>query len=317
MTASAQAAVPGRGGFTPAWAAVRTRVGLVALLLVLAGVGWWVTAREMQGMDGGPWTDLGTFAWFIGVWVVMMAAMMFPSVAPTAALYSRMTKSRSPALPILFTSGYLLTWAAVGALAFAVAVGGGSFAGGVLSWDRAGRWVAGATLIVAAVYELTPAKDVCLGKCRSPLGFLLGAWRDGPTGALGMGVRHGAWCVGCCWALMASLFALGVMSLVWMAVVAGVIAAEKLLPWRRVALYGTTALLGVLGAMLVAVPGALPGLTIPGTGSMPGMSPMSKMETPPAKQMPMSTSMPPTSEPMSGTGKAQPGMGMGSSHMGP
>jgi predicted metal-binding membrane protein len=300
---------------------VRTRLGLVALLLVLAGVGWWWTAREMEGMDGGPWSDLGTFAWFIGVWIVMMAAMMFPSVAPTVALYSRMTKSRSPALPILFTSGYLLTWAAVGALAFAVAVGGGSFAGGVLSWDRAGRWVAGTTLIVAAVYELTPAKDVCLGKCRSPLGFLLGAWRDGPRGALGMGVRHGAWCVGCCWALMASLFALGVMSLVWMAVVAGVIAVEKLLPWRRVGLYGTTALLGVLGVFLVATPGALPGLTIPGTGSMPGMSHMSKMEdqTPPAKQMPMSKPKPAASDPMSGMGKAESDMGtnLGSSHMGP
>ena len=91
----------------------------------------------------------------------------------------------------------------------------------MLAWDRAGRWVAGATLVVAAVYELTPLKDVCLGKCRSPLGFLLGSWRDGPSGALRMGAKNGAWCVGCCWALMASLFALGVMSIVWMAVVAG------------------------------------------------------------------------------------------------
>jgi predicted metal-binding membrane protein len=321
VTASAQAAAPGRAGFTPVWAAVRTRIGLVALLLLLAGFGWWWTVREMQGMDGGPWTDLGTFAWFIGVWVVMMAAMMFPSVAPTVALYSRMTRSRSPSSPILFTSGYLLSWATVGALAFAIAVGGGSFAGGFLAWDRAGRWVAGATLIVAAVYELTPAKEVCLGKCRSPLGFLLGAWRDGPAGALGMGVRHGAWCIGCCWALMASLFALGVMSLVWMALVAGLIAVEKLLPWRRIALYGTTALLGVLGVMLVAVPGALPGLTIPGTGSMPGMSHMPKMETPPEKQMPVSKSTPAGSEPMSDMDKAhktgKPEPDMGASPMGP
>ena len=321
MTASAQAAAPRAAGFTALWAAVRTRVGLVALLLVLAGVGWWWTAREMEGMDGGPWTDLGTFAWFLGVWVVMMAAMMFPSVAPTVALYSRMTRSRSLSSPILFTSGYLLSWAAIGALAFALAVGGGSFAGGVLAWDRAGRWVAGATLIVAAIYELTPLKEACLGKCRSPLGFLLGAWRDGPTGAVGMGVRHGAWCIGCCWALMASLFALGVMSLVWMAVVAGVIAIEKLLPWRRVALYGTTALLGVLGVFLVATPGALPGLTIPGTGSMPGMSHMSKMEgeIPPAKQMPMSEPKPAPARPMSGMGKTESNMGtnMGTAHMGP
>src|SRR5262249_22745900 len=135
MTATAQAAAPARGGFVPAWAAVRTRVGLVVLLLVLATVGRWWTVHEMQGMDGGPWTDLGTFAWFVGVWVVMMAAMMFPSVAPTVALYSRLTRSRALVLPLLFTSGYLLVWAAVGVLAFGIAVGGGSFAGGVLSWD--------------------------------------------------------------------------------------------------------------------------------------------------------------------------------------
>jgi predicted metal-binding membrane protein len=84
----------------------------------------------------------------------------------------------------------------------------------------------GVTLVVAAVYELTPLKDVCLGKCRSPLGFLLGSWRDGKLGGLTMGLRHGGWCIGCCWALMASLFALGVMSLLWMAMVAGLIARE-------------------------------------------------------------------------------------------
>ena len=122
--------------------------------------------------------------------------------------------------------------------AFAIARAGGAIAGDVLAWDRAGRWVAGATLLTAAAYELTPLKDVCLRKCRSPLGFLLGAWRDGRIGSLQMGVRHGAWCVGCCWALMASLFALGVMSIVWMAFVAAIIAAEKTLPWRRVAVYG-------------------------------------------------------------------------------
>jgi predicted metal-binding membrane protein len=228
----------------------------------------------MDGMDGGPWTDLGTFAWFLGVWVVMMAAMMFPSVAPTVALYSRLTKSRSPALPLVFTSGYLLTWAAVGALAFGIAVAGGHVTGNVLAWDRAGRWVAGATLIVAAVYELTPLKDVCLGKCRSPLGFLLGAWRNGRWGPLRMGATHGAWCVGCCWALMASLFALGVMSVAWMAFVAGLIAVEKTLPWRRVATYGAAAVLLVLGVLLFAAPQAIPGLTVPGGEQLNDMGPM-------------------------------------------
>ncbi len=313
MSASAHAVAPARAGPGPAWAAARVRLGLVALLLVLAAVGWWLTAGWMEGMDGGPWTDLGTFAWFLGVWVVMMAAMMFPSVAPTVALYSRLTKSRSPALPAMFISGYLLTWAAVGALAFGVAVAGGHAVGDVLAWNRGGRWVAGATLVVAAVYELTPLKDVCLGKCRSPLGFLLGSWRDGPAGSLSMGTRHGAWCVGCCWALMASLFALGVMSLVWMAVVAGLIAVEKLLPWRRVATYGTTAALLVLGVLLLAVPSALPGLTIPGTGSMPGMSPMSNTGGEPSRQMPAKPmgQMAPKPEP------SATGAGLGLSPMGP
>jgi Predicted metal-binding integral membrane protein (DUF2182) len=106
------------------------------------------------------------------------------------------------------------------------------FSGGDLAWRTGGRWLAGAVLAVAAVYELTPLKDVCLGKCRSPLGFLLGAWRDGNRGALEMGTKHAAWCVGCCWALMAGLFALGVMSITWMALIAALITLEKTIPWR-------------------------------------------------------------------------------------
>jgi predicted metal-binding membrane protein len=225
-------------------------------------------------MDQGPWTSLGALGWFLGLWVVMMAAMMFPSVAPTVALYSRMTRQRSPLSPLLFVTGYLVTWTGAGLVAFTLAAILGRVSGDVLAWDRAGRWVAGATLVVAAVYELTPLKDVCLGKCRSPLGFLLGAWRDGRWGALRMGAKHGAWCVGCCWALMASLFALGVMSLTWMAIVAGLIAVEKTLPWRRVATYGTAGVLLTLGVLLVAAPDAIPALTIPGTDQMTEMEPM-------------------------------------------
>ena len=225
----------------------------------------------MQGMDDGPWTGLGTLGWFIGVWVVMMAAMMFPSVAPTVALYSQMTKERSLSAPLVFAAGYLVIWAGAGILAFAIATAGERIAGDVLAWDRAGQWVAGGTLLVAAGYELTPLKDVCLGKCRSPLGFLLGSWRGGRLGALQMGAKNGAWCLGCCWALMASLFALGVMSVAWMAFVAALIALEKTAPWRRIAAYGTAAILCGLGILLLVAPDAIPGLTIPGTHPMPGM----------------------------------------------
>jgi predicted metal-binding membrane protein len=253
-------------GLAPAFAAARIRLALIGLLFALAAITWWSTADRMRGMDEGPGTDLGALGWFIGVWVVMMAAMMFPSVWPTVALYSRMAKRRSSVAPLVFTSGYLLTWAGAGLLAFGISEAGTEVLSGKVSWNGAGRWIAGSVLVVAAVYELTPLKNVCLTKCRSPLGFLIGSWRDGLSGALAMGTRHGAWCVGCCWALMASLFALGVMSIAWMAFVAGLIAAEKTLPWGRAVTYGAAAILVVLGVLLIAAPDAIPGLTIPGGG---------------------------------------------------
>jgi predicted metal-binding membrane protein len=274
VSATAQASLPSQAGLAPALSAVRARLGLVTLLWTLAAVGWWWTGDQMRGMDNGPWTGLGSFGWFLGVWVVMMAAMMFPSVAPTVALYSRMTKQRSPLSPLLFVSGYLVTWAAAGVFAFAIGASLDLIGRDLFAWDRAGRWTAGTTLVVAALYELTPLKDVCLGKCRSPLGFLLGSWRDGPSGALRMGATHGAWCVGCCWALMAALFALGIMSIVWMAVIAGLIAFEKTIPWRGVASYGTAAVLVTLGLLVLFAPQTIPGLTTPGDSPMEEMTPM-------------------------------------------
>jgi predicted metal-binding membrane protein len=262
-------------GLGPALAAARTRRGLIALLLALAAVAWWSTTARMRGMDEGPGTDVGALAWFLGVWIVMMAAMMLPSVAPTVALHARMTRHRSPVAPLAFAAGYLVAWTAAGALAYGAFALGRALLGDTLEWDGAGRWAAGGTLALAAAYELTPLKDVCLAKCRSPLGFLLGTWRDGVRGALSMGMRHGAWCIGCCWALMAALFALGAMSLAWMAFVAALIALEKMLPWGRVATAGTAALLLTLGILLVAAPDAVPGLTVPGgSGTMHPMDAM-------------------------------------------
>jgi predicted metal-binding membrane protein len=253
----------GTEGLAPAYAAVRARLALVAALFLVAALGWVWTARAMRGMDAGPWSDLGGLGWFLGVWVVMMAAMMLPSVAPTIALYSRLSRSRTPLAPWLFTAGYLLTWSAAGLLAYAIGATAHAALGDTLGWNSSGRTIAGVTLMVAAAYELTPLKDVCLGHCRSPLGALLGSWRDGRLGPVRMGVRNGAWCVGCCWALMASLFALGVMSVTWMALVAGIIAVEKTLPRRGVVTYATAGLLLGLGLLLLAAPQALPGLTTP------------------------------------------------------
>lgn len=244
--------------------ATRAERLLIAVLLATAGLAWWWTADRMQGMDRGPWTNLGTLGWFLGVWIVMMAAMMLPSAIPTVTLYGSLARDRARLASVLFVVGYLAVWASAGFVAFALATAGGRVTGGVFAWDRAGRWAAGATLLVAAAYQLTPLKNACLARCRSPLGFLLGSWRPGVLGGLRLGLSSGAWCAGCCWALMASLFALGVMSLAWTALVAGFVALEKTFPWRRVATAATTALLAALGVLLLAAPGLVPGLTLPG-----------------------------------------------------
>jgi predicted metal-binding membrane protein len=267
-------------GLGDAFAAARTRLLLVGVLFALAALAWWWSADTMAGMDEGPGTDLGALGWFAGVWVVMMAAMMFPSVSPTVALYSHMTRRRGLDRPLLFTAGYLLLWGATGLAAYELFRLGASLFGGELDWSSAGRWLAAGVLASAALYELTPLKDACLQKCRSPLGFLVGTWREGRRGALEMGARHAAWCVGCCWGLMAALFALGVMSLTWMAFVAALITLEKTLPWDRLVTWGTALVLLLLAVLLVLAPHSVPGLVVPSAGhGAPAMSsmPMSSM----------------------------------------
>jgi predicted metal-binding membrane protein len=221
-------------------------------------------------MSAGPSAELGALGWFVGVWIVMMAAMMLPAVSPTVALYARMTRQRDLGRPLAFTSGYLVVWGAAGVGAYGLYALFRHGLGAQLAWQAGGRWLAGSVLAVAAVYELTPLKDVCLSKCRSPFGFLMGAWRDGVRGAFAMGSKHAAWCVGCCWALMAALFALGVMSILWMAVVAALITIEKVVPWRRFAVWSTTLLLLALAVGVLAAPGSVPGFVVPG-GGMSGM----------------------------------------------
>jgi predicted metal-binding membrane protein len=241
-----------------------------AILLGAALVTWIVTVGRMRGMDAGPGTDLGGLGWFVGVWIVMMAAMMLPAVSPTVALYARMTRQRGLARPVAFTSGYLVVWGGAGVVAYGVFALGKRVLGPDLAWHSGGRWLAGGLLAAAALYELTPLKDACLGKCRSPFGFLMGVWRDGVHGAAEMGAKHGLWCLGCCWALMVALFALGVMSIVWMAVVAALITVEKVLPWRRIAVWSTTGLLLALAIGVFAAPDAIPGFVTPGGGAMMG-----------------------------------------------
>jgi predicted metal-binding membrane protein len=229
-----------------------------------------MTDLRMAGMDAGPGTDPGALGFYVTTWVVMMAAMMFPSIAPMVLMYVGLQRGRREqglSAPVgataSFVAGYLLLWAAAGLVGYAILKLGRDLDGGFFAWDRAGRWASVAVLLAAAAYEFTPLKAACLTRCRGPLGFLVSEWRDGRVGALRMGLVHGGWCIGCCWALMAALFALGVMSLAWMIVVAILIAVEKMLPWRGAATAGVAAILVGLAIGVAAAPGRVPGLTVP------------------------------------------------------
>ena len=135
-----------------------------------------------------------------------------------------------------------------------------------LAWDRAGPVVAGAAIALAGVYQLTPLKRACLRHCRTPLSFVMHRWHDGPRGAVRMGIEHGAWCVGCCWALMVVLFAVGVMSITWMVVVAAIVFAEKVLPVGERVATALAVVLVAFGVWVAVAPGSVPGLTRPGSG---------------------------------------------------
>jgi predicted metal-binding membrane protein len=248
----------------------RGQGGLIAGLLGFALVGWLVTDRRMAGMDAGPGTDLGSLGFYTSAWVVMMAAMMFPSIAPTVLVYRMIERRRRDLARVtargstsLFVAGYLASWTVFGLFAYALFDGVRSLSVGAFSWRRGGPYLAGGVLLAAAIYQLTPAKDTCLTRCRGPLQFLSQAWRDGRIGAFRMGIEHGGWCVGCCWALMAALFALGIMSVGWMVFIAALIAIEKLLRWKVAANRTIAAVLTGLAVAVALAPANVPGLTPP------------------------------------------------------
>ncbi len=231
------------------------RLSTYAALFALAALAWWMTASRTRGMDMamGP----GDVAFFMVTWVVMMAAMMFPSVAPMVATYVSVQRGRRarqmPAAvggSATFVAGYLVAWAVVGLLCYGVLRLADTVAGSSMFWSDNARWVVVAVLVGAAVYELTPAKYACLRRCRTPMSFVVHHWRNGQLGAGRMGATQGLWCVGCCWGLMAALVALGMMNLAWMAVVSLLIAVEKVLPRRGLA---TTLVVATLVGLAVAV----------------------------------------------------------------
>jgi predicted metal-binding membrane protein len=219
--------------------AIRSRTAIA--LLGAATLAWVLVADRMGGMDEGPGTDLGGARWFLGIWVLMTAAMMLPStvrVAPTA----------------LFAVGYLAVWTVYGAVAYVVFRIAISFDTGWLAWNAGGPYAAGGAILAAGLYELTPLKRRSLRRCRSP--------HEEAT-PFQTGVGHGLDCVGCSGGLMVVLFALGVMSLAWMGVVAAAIFAEKVLPQGPRLSRAVAVALVVLGICVAFSPGSVPGLTEP------------------------------------------------------
>jgi predicted metal-binding membrane protein len=224
----------------------RDRAVTAAGLVAVAALAWLWVARmaatmgsaaagmAMPGMSGPNGAGPG-IPWLAGMWAIMMVAMMLPSAAPTILLFGSVARRRQqegrPSVPVaVFTLGYLAVWVLYAILA------------GTLQWElhrlallspgmaAASPVLAGGLLIAAGLYQWLPLKGTCLSHCHSPLHFFSTEWREGIGGALAMGMRHGSYCVGCCWLLMALLFVAGVMNLAWVALIALFVLIEKLVP---------------------------------------------------------------------------------------
>ena len=265
---------------TSAYPLPRQRALILGTLLVLAALAWAVLlwqVRSMDGrmatgmdremaMEGGGSADLtqGMGApLFLAMWVVMMVAMMFPTAAPMILTFARVSAGKrqrgQPFVPTwVFVAGYLAIWAGFGVLAYLVAVGAERLAERSMWLLAHGARLGGVVLVLAGLYQFSPLKNVCLGKCRSPLSFILRSWRDGVGGALRMGISHGLYCLGCCWLLFVILFPLGVMNVAAMALITLLAFAEKAWPiGRRVGQLAAVTLIA-WGVLVILVPDTLP-----------------------------------------------------------
>ena len=247
---------------------VRLVVALsLASVVALAWLYLWRQAASMHaGNDASmamamppmPAMDPAALALTFVMWVVMMVGMMLPSAAPTVLFYGAMVRKhveRGTVFPAVwvFVSGYLIVWAG---FSFAAALLQAGLEHAALLTPRmasGSNRLNGVLLVAAGVYQLTPLKDLCLSKCRNPVQFFMTHWRPGTAGALRMGIAQGAYCLGCCWMLMLLLFAVGVMNLAWVALIAAFVFLEKLLPGGRLTSRLAGAALIVVGLAILVV----------------------------------------------------------------
>lgn len=262
----------------------REYVAVLAMLALLTVVAWVLTLAQMQGMAAmghapsgmeqdamaGPMGMAGAagpdpgvrLLLYLGMWTAMMAAMMLPSAAPMILMFGtvyRTKRERGGAfVPTwVFVAGYLAVWVGFGAVAWAMGDFGEAIARAYPRVRELGPRVAAAAMIAAGLYQLTPLKQRCLSHCRSPLSFLTHYWRPGAGGAWRMGLDHGVYCVGCCWALFALLVLVGLASLPWMGLITMIVCAEKLLPYGRPVTLGVAGLLVILGVLALIRPDLL------------------------------------------------------------
>ena len=244
---------------------VRERNLIITLLLVLAAASWviliWQSTRSdkmAMGFTMGSGAPL-----FLGVWVVMMVATMFPAEAPMVLMFARVYAAKreqgKPFVPTwIFVSSYLVSWSLFGVLAYGVALVADVMVMQSMWLMSNTSFIGGVLIVLAGLFQLSPLKNACLSKCRSPLNFLLNSWRDGYVGCFRMGFEHGLFCIGCCWALMIILFPLGMLNVGAMAAVALLIFVEKTVPIGNWIAKVAAAMLVVYGMLVIFVPGMLP-----------------------------------------------------------
>jgi predicted metal-binding membrane protein len=240
---------------------------ILGLLLALAAAAWaalvWHSADADMDITMASSTMGLRAPLFLTIWVIMMVAMMFPTAAPMILTFHKVQagkRQRGDAFVStwVFVAAYILVWTLAGVAAYAGALAAEAIAArAALSSGTAAR-IGGTVLVAAGIYQLTPLKDLCLSKCRTPISFIMMSWRDGAAGALRMGLLHGAYCLGCCWLLFVILFPLGIMNIAAMVIITLVIFAEKTLPWGRLAPRAAAVALVLYGAVVITTPELLP-----------------------------------------------------------
>ena len=239
----------------------------IGVLFVAVLLAWIAVARTMGGMDGGPGTPLGPFPAFLASWVLMLAAMMLPAELRFTLVFARLDRDDAPGAGggrvLAFVAGYAGVWSLYGVLAWGVDALLRALAPDFLAWTAHGPKAAGLVVVAAGLFQFSRWKQACLTHCVSPFGFFTRHWHAGLAGAARLGATHGLYCLGCCWALMAVMFAVGVMSLYWMCLLGLVMFVEKLTPAGLRLTPAIGAALIALGIWIASDPASVPGLTLP------------------------------------------------------